>query len=104
MTDELKEIMEGACPDYLQRSVKITEDNYMFIKDADRMATFKMGFKAALSLEVLALVPEIKNLISVLDHAVKMGQYTPGGSTENWAKETLKPWTKHLGGQNEQKN
>jgi len=33
-----------------------------------------------------------KHLSDVLEHAVEMGQYTEGGSTEGWAKLSLKEW------------
>jgi len=37
-----------------------------------------------------------KPLAQCLDHALEMGHLTPGGSTEAWAKEVLKPWRKIL--------
>jgi hypothetical protein len=41
---------------------------------------------------VLGMCDRLNNLLKVrecLAHALEMGHFTPGGSTENWAKEVL---------------
>lgn len=37
-----------------------------------------------------------EKLAQVLNHAIEMGQYTPGGSTEKWAIDTLNEWEEAL--------
>lgn len=37
-----------------------------------------------------------KHLSDVLEHAIELGQYTEGGSTEGWAKLAVKEWNEAL--------
>lgn len=36
-----------------------------------------------------------EELAAVLEHAISMEHFTPGGSTEGWAKEVLERFQKH---------